>query len=80
MICLKADEVIQLLHCADANEIAESTFAFVNEVHHLYCQLDELVLSHPHVYKVESVGGCYMVASGIPNVSVTGIYVIDSDF
>lgn len=38
-------------------------------VHRLYCQLDELVFSHPNVYKVESVGDCYMVASGIPNVS-----------
>ena len=48
---------------------AESTLAFMGKLHRLICQLDELVLSHPHVYKVESVGNCYMVASGIPKVS-----------
>eukprot|EP01138_Halocafeteria_seosinensis_P012987 gb/GECG01013265.1/.p1 GENE.gb/GECG01013265.1/~~gb/GECG01013265.1/.p1 ORF type:complete len:849 (+),score=72.30 gb/GECG01013265.1/:1-2547(+) len=45
---------------------SENSLEAMYKIHRLYCQLDELVLAHSKVYKVESIGGCYLVASGIP--------------
>eukprot|EP01138_Halocafeteria_seosinensis_P009945 gb/GECG01010157.1/.p1 GENE.gb/GECG01010157.1/~~gb/GECG01010157.1/.p1 ORF type:complete len:1289 (+),score=131.12 gb/GECG01010157.1/:1-3867(+) len=42
---------------------------FMEHLHRLYCELDALVLTHPNVYKIESVTNCYMVAGGVPNES-----------
>eukprot|EP01138_Halocafeteria_seosinensis_P012912 gb/GECG01013190.1/.p1 GENE.gb/GECG01013190.1/~~gb/GECG01013190.1/.p1 ORF type:complete len:1200 (+),score=70.13 gb/GECG01013190.1/:1-3600(+) len=39
---------------------------FVSRLHEVYSELDRVVLLHPNVYKVESVGDCYFVASNIP--------------
>ena len=45
---------------------------FMKVINHLFSKLDELVLSHKNVYKIENVANCYMVSCNAPYVSVSG--------
>ena len=44
---------------------------FMKVINHLFSKLDELVLSHKNVYKIENVANCYMVSCNAPYVSVS---------
>lgn len=49
----------------------EETIKIVESIDSLFSMIDRILLEHPNVYKIEGVGNCYMVASGLPKVGNT---------
>eukprot|EP01138_Halocafeteria_seosinensis_P003458 gb/GECG01003534.1/.p1 GENE.gb/GECG01003534.1/~~gb/GECG01003534.1/.p1 ORF type:complete len:1188 (+),score=119.00 gb/GECG01003534.1/:1-3564(+) len=62
---------VAFIYISDYNKLvhsatqADDLMNFMEDLNELIRRLDDLVLTHAKVYKIESVGNCYMVSSGI---------------